>query len=853
MKRISAASGENERGKACRLTPLAWRMVCLSILWGGSASAAYYFNPAMLRIGNAPKTEVDLSLFADGKKQSPGNYRVKVFMNETPLDSRMVTFVLRPDHQGQEHLQPCLSTADLAALGVNIDAIPALKEAQNCVDLPQAIADANAEFVFSQQQLKISIPQAALKRRARGYVSSERWDHGVPSILVNYSFSGAQSRVRHGGGNDDNYFLSLRNGANLREWRLRNSSLWSRDSRGRSQWHTVNTYLQRDIVPLKGQLTLGDATTTGEMFDSLAFRGLQLASVEEMYPDSLRGYSPVVRGIARSNAKVTIRQSDQVIDQRFVPPGAFEISDLYAVSGSGDLDVIITESDGTEQHLIVPFASLPVLQREGRLSYGFTMGQYRPGEAHIDSRYFLQSTLIYGLPWGTTVYGGSQLAERYQSLLIGAGKNMGNGGALSLDSTQSWARLRQHGEDGGHHQGQMWRLRYGKSFAVTGTQLTLAGYRYATGGFSTLQRALAARESASERFFSSNGAQTRSRKEFSIQQGIGLLSGSLYLNFIEEDFWNHSDKRRSFVVGYNGAIKGISYGLNYNQNRSGRAGSDRVIALNLSIPLNIWSHPTWANYSVNNNNRGQTSQNLGFNGTALADNNLNWGLNQGYTNQGKGESTNLNLAYSGVRARAETRISRDRYQQRLSYGLQGGVLLHADGLTLSQPLNDTVVLVKAPGAGDVRIINQVGVRTDGRGYTVVPYANPYRENNIALDPATLADDVELELTSQTVVPTQGAVVVAHYKTRVGGRLMMILTRPEGGAVPFGALATLTESQDVNSSIVGDGGQVYLTGMPATGVLHVQWGAGPDQQCRASYNLPPSSADTGLPLLEAQCL
>ncbi|MCD3180084.1 fimbria/pilus outer membrane usher protein, partial [Salmonella enterica subsp. enterica serovar Enteritidis] len=31
-------------------------------------------------------------------------------------------------------------------------------------------------------------------------------------------------------------------------------------------------------------------------------------------------------------------------------------------------------------------------------------------------------------------------------------------------------------------------------------------------------------------------------------------------------------------------------------------------------------------------------------------------------------------------------------------GVQGGVLLHRNGLTLSQPMDDTIILVKAPGA-----------------------------------------------------------------------------------------------------------------------------------------------------------
>ena len=42
----------------------------------------------------------------------------------------------------------------------------------------------------------------------------------------------------------------------------------------------------------------------------------------------------------------------------------------------------------------------------------------------------MQGTLIYGLPLGTTLYGGGQWANRYRSLAIGVGQNLGRAGAL---------------------------------------------------------------------------------------------------------------------------------------------------------------------------------------------------------------------------------------------------------------------------------------------------------------------------------------------------------------------------------------------------------------------------------------
>lgn len=60
----------------------------------------------------------------------------------------------------------------------------------------------------------------------------------------------------------------------------------------------------------------------------------------------------------------------------------------------------------------------------------------------------------------------------------------------------------------------------------------------------------------------------------------------------------------------------------------------------------------------------------------------------------------------------------------MNYGLSGGVIAHANGITLSQPPNETVALVKALGAGGVSILNQAGAKTDFRGYAIVGNMSP---------------------------------------------------------------------------------------------------------------------------------
>lgn len=87
-------------------------------------------------------------------------------------------------------------------------------------------------------------------------------------------------------------------------------------------------------------------------------------------------------------------------------------------------------------------------------------------------------------------------------------------------------------------------------------------------------------------------------------------------------------------------------------------------------------------------------------------------------------------------------------------------------------------------AADVNIANNTGVKTDWRGYAVVPYVTAYRRNQIALDTSTLPDNVDMTLTSTSVIPTRGAVVRADFDPNVGQRVLMTLTRVNGEPVPF---------------------------------------------------------------------
>ncbi|QXA50025.1 fimbrial biogenesis outer membrane usher protein [Enterobacter cancerogenus] len=791
-----------------------------------SAEAREVFNTHALEIDNPGQPVADLSAFAESDGQLPGTYRVTVYVNsEKQGEAQDIAFVAGPDKKLTAQITPAM----LKAWGVKTDVFPALAALpldKPLDDIGRFIPMAATDLRFSKLQLNVSIPQAAMNASARGWVDPSEWDEGVPAALLNYNLSGSNTWRDGENGSDDNYYANLQSGINLGAWRLRNYSTWNYDEDSGSHWDSVNTYLQRDIQRLKGQLTLGDSYTPSDIFDSVQFRGAQLASDDNMLPDSLRGFAPIIRGIAQSSAQVTIKQNGYIIYQSYVAPGAFTISDLYPTSGSGNLEVTIKEADGSERTFVQPFSAVPIMQREGRLKYALTAGKYRSGNDDSDEPEFGQVTAIYGLPYAITLYGGTLYSQDYQSGAAGLGFGLGELGSLSADITAAHTTL--NNDDS--HNGQSYRVQYSKDFQTTDTSFTLAAYRYSTAGFYTFQEANDLRADSDDGWRMTYNK--RQRLQLDLSQSIGSY-GSFFVSGYQQDYWQEDGYERTLSTGWNGNIDGISYSVTYSYSDypESTQPADQQLAFNVQVPLSRFMPNAWVSYSVNTAKHGDTRQQVGLNGTALADNNLSYSLQQSYTNHGVGGSGNISADYKGGQGEITGGYNYDDDTQQVNYGLRGGIVAHPHGITLSQPLGQSLAIVNAPGADDTKVQNNTGVYTDWRGYAVVPYVNPYKKNRIALDTSTLGDEVDIDTAVQTVTPTQGAVVMADFNTRVGRRVLMTLYY-RGLPVPFGAQAKLKEG---GSGIVGDDGQVYLTGVPQEGEIAVNWNG--VQQCAVHYRLP----------------
>lgn len=806
------------------------------------------FNSSFL---SGQARQVDLSQFANGNPVVSGSYRSDIYVNGSWQGRRDLQF--KNNEQGV--VVACLTLEMLEEFGVDTAAILALPNAvgvdtqrDSCIPVQQLMPNAFGIFDSGNLRYDLSIPQAFLRREARGYVNPALWDRGINAGFLGYSFNAINSENRTPGSQRNrSAYLGLNAGLNLAGWQFRHDSNLTWNNRDGDRWQNIATYVQRGIPQVRGLLTIGDAYTSGELFDSIGYRGASLVNDDRMLPDSLRGYAPVVRGIAETNAKVEIRQSQQLIYSATVAPGNFVIEDLYPTGYGGDLEVAVIEADGRRREFRVPFGSVAQMLRPGVSRYAVTAGQVR-NDFLIDEPWLVQGTYQRGVGNQLTLYGGSALSEGYLSLLYGAGVST-KLGALAVDVTHARTKL----PDVRNRQGASVRVSYSNLIGETGTNLTLAAYRYSTSGFFSVQDAIYARDDLRRGLDPSARGRQRSQFQLTLNQPLGARGGALYVTGAVRDFYDRDGTSKQYQVGYTNAWRSINFGFSALRTEDGfdRRPETQYLA-SVSVPLGRGSHPISVSADVGfRDGDGYDTSRFGITGAAGDDNNFTYGAALSDSRVG-GTTGVVNAEYRSRYTAINGTYSHSNDFSQASIGANGSLLVHGGGVTLTPQRGDTMVLVEAPDARDARVGNGPGLRIDGRGYAVVPYVSPYRLNTVTLDPQGMSQDVELESSSQSVAPYAGAISYLKFDTRRGRALLISVRRANGEGLPFGAQVKDALGQSVG--MVGQGGRLYVRSEHDQGTLQVSWGAAPDQRCTLDYQVPADAGAgrSGFIQLEAAC-
>jgi outer membrane usher protein len=800
------------------------------------------FDQTFLRANTGHIVDVDRFALGVGSAILPGRYQPDIYVNGQWVARAEVAIRTQDGGRG---VGPCFNRSLLERLGVDMQHLaPEARHAlegragEVCSALADLVPDAVANFDAGEQRLDVTLPQAILSMRPRGDVDPSLWDAGINAATLAYSFNAF--RQNSAGVTSTHSYLGTSAGINLGGWRLRQESTLTQSSGAGTKWDTLATYAMHDLPSLRSQFLIGDASTSGELFDSTGFRGVRLYSDDRMLPQSLRGYAPVVRGIARTNAQVTVTQGGRTIYQTTVAPGPFELRDLYSMGYGGDLTVLVTEADGERHSFTVPYASVPQLMRPGVSRYSLMAGVVRdpsiPGHNSM-----MEATIQHGVSNLLTGYAGLQGAEGYTAALAGAAFNT-SVGSLAMDVTQANARIR----DDVTSSGRSVRLAYSKLVPQTQTNLVLAAYRYSSSGYYGLRDALLARASPRTPL-----THQRSQMQVSVSQEIA--GGSLFAVASARSFWEDVPTARQLQVGYSRNLGPLTASLSLQREQSAGAGTTRVL-LAFNVPLDSvlpssGGAPRAASLTTNlvHDSTGTRTQ-ATLNTTLDDERTTSLGLTADRGPESR--SAGANLQYRGSVATATASASSGTGFSQASLGVAGALVAHAKGVTLGTELGESVAIIEAPGAEGASVTGVPGMRVDRRGFALVPNLVPYTMNQVGIDPQGLSTDIDISATAQEVAPRAGAVVMVKFETKLGRGVIINARLPDGSPVPLGADVRNERGESLTST--GQGGRMFIRVEAPAGELSVQWGS--RAGCRLAYDFSQyvASPDAPYARLSAVC-
>ncbi|WP_347253500.1 fimbria/pilus outer membrane usher protein [Leminorella grimontii] len=854
MKRTSNTRAiKNKTAGQWKIQPkLSSLFICILASLSASAIAAgndAEFEELFLR---KDKNGASPSVFLYKNAITPGLKTIDIVVNDRLVDRFEVNFV---EDNEKRIVLPCLNQNLLNAAGVKTeiynDWLTELKAKDGkaepnavCENLRERIPASNLYYDDAKQTLRLTLPQEAVNSERFQMISPKEWDDGTPSLRTAYNGYVYSSRQKNSGPDNDktttdSSYVSLNSVATAGPWRLYSFDTFNKESGKGWETNHDRLYVERNIVALRSKVTAGDiyTYTPSSIMGVIPLRGITLSTNERMMLESQFTYAPVIRGTARTNARLTVRQRGNIIYSKTLTPGNFAIDDIYSGQVGADLDVTVEETDGTVQNFKVPYTALPNMIRPGAMRYSASFGEYR--DDSLSSNPMVGAFSLERGFEAFTLNGSALGSDKYQSLAMGVAWNAGDIGAFSLDLAQarykqSWD-LPNDGEE--TRNGSAVRLLYAKQFDTSDTGLRILGYQYRSERFLEFSEFISrSGYDGSDPFEQGDSLwnkRRRSRIEVNVNQGMNEY-GNLFVTFSQDRYYGTSEKSTSASAGYGMQIGKASASLMYTYNKNGGDSYDNQIGLSVSMPLS-WGeqdrHRGSLNYNLTRNKDNQYNQSMGFAGS-LPDNTLSYSANVQRDHRGD-FSESASLGYNASYANMNTSISHSKYSDQLSFGAAGGVVLYKGGVVLSQQLGDTIAIIETPDAPGIRVASNSNVKTDLWGRAVVTYLSPYRYNTISLDVKD-TEGVELKESARKVVPTEGAAVLLKFVTRVGRRAIVIIKSDRD--IPVGAYVTV-QDQTEEAGIVGNNGIAYLTGLDARKdeVLTVSWGSDDSQQCR--FTLP----------------
>lgn len=705
-----------------------------------------------------------------------GEYLLDIYFNKEKTGRERINF-----EQGQPQGQ-CYSKDFLArhSIALKQDAFaPYYDPSGNCFRINDH-PDASVELDPAKQTLRFKLPQGLIADSGNQLMS--QWDHGTRGANIQYSYRGSQSG-RYG----LTQFGEIGGNVNVGRWVLSGRAYKYNDDEMTLAQYRLSTA----IAALRGEAGIGKMQLQASLINGFAFDGVSLVSDNQMTPWLSQSYAPVISGIARTEAVITVRQQGYIIYSQNVPPGPYALRNLTGVA-SGDLEVTVREDDGSETVDVYPVSILPSLLRPGHLNYSLAAGRkaLRVGNQDDYEGTFALAAADYGMAF-FTLNTSVLLDKNYQNIGTGLTRSFGAWGALSATANVSSAQSLS----GDERRGYTVSFKYAKN-VLKDTTLQIAGYRYASQDYMDYVDFYPGIDGG-------KGIKNRLEAFMTHRNERTLYSGSI---------WRQNDWQGKAGVGASlrmshpvGAVT-VTANLNYGvvQQQQNRAGSKTLSAgLSFSVPFSFLERNSHSTTSLSASRGGDFTANSNVSG-ALTDRtrySVNAGRSQGVNN------TYASFSHGFDAMNTSVSVSDSAGRRTVTGSVSGSVIQAGNSRPVFTRIqNETVAVVSTQGLSRARFGRS---QADSNGNAVVTLT-PYNRNTVKIDATDLPYMIELDTTAHNVVPTRRSVHQLKFDHRQINRY--ILKVRVGGSssrlAPFNSVALGGDGQQLG--FVTEGGVLMLS-------------------------------------------
>ena len=573
----------------------------------------------------------------------------------------------------------------------------------------------------------------------------------------------------------------------------------------------LETTFRRDFPESMHTARVGDAITSpGSWGSALRFGGIQWGTNFATRPDLITVPLLSAVGEAVVPSTVDVFVNNQQVSSTQVASGPFVIDRLPAITGAGNVKLVVRDALGREQLVTVPFYSGSSLLQAGLSQYSVELGSVRED--------FAQSSFKYGKPVADASY------RRGMS---------------------DWLTLEAHGEalmDGPRAAGLNAATRVGRIGVLDAT--------IAAGGDSDVSGWMAGLglDRSSERFsfgvrsqYASDGfrqvsdvsALARPRMRSFAQAGVHLgHAGSVSFAVVRE---NHANlpSRNVATISHNVSIGDLGFvSLSASRTQSEERSTD--VFLIFTMPF------------TNSRNASLFARSTEFpherSSEVAATFQQNPPIGDGYGYRMTASTAdNYDASWQAQYRRASLELQAARYgdleAQRAT--VTGGATLIDGFVETTRAVQDSFALVEVAGVPNVMVYvdNQPITRTDKKGYALIRNLRPYEENRISVDPAELPIDTAIGSRMLAIAPAfrSGSRLRFPVERERGATFRLI--RSDGSPIPSGAEVIVKSRRFA----VALDGLVYVTNLDHGLIATAEWN---DERC--TFRLPPPPLDDALP-------